>query len=78
MRIPSLPTNRLALLWVIVPLALSPFSYAHAYLDPGAGSYFIQIVIGFIFGAAYAMRNFIRIFFAKLKNRKNKKNTKDE
>ena len=36
---------------------------AHAYIDPGTGSYIIQIAIGVFLGAAFAFKNFIaRIF----------------
>lgn len=31
---------------------------AHAYLDPGAGSYLIQIAIGIILGWLYLIKNF--------------------
>lgn len=31
---------------------------AHAYLDPGAGSYFIQILIGTVLGGAYLVKRF--------------------
>lgn len=36
--------------------------HAHAYLDPGTGSYIVQILIGAVFGAAY----FFKSFFMKL------------
>ena len=35
----------------------------HAYLDPGTGSFMIQILIGGVLGSIY----FIRLYWAKLK-----------
>ncbi len=43
-----------------------------AYLDPGSGSYLIQILIAFLLGAAFAIRAFwgrIKAFFQKLLSR---------
>lgn len=40
----------LALAWFF------PASHAHAYLDPGTGSYAIQIIIGVVFGAGYVLK----------------------
>ena len=45
---------------------------AHAYLDPGTGSYFIQIALAALVGAAFAVRLFwgrIKAFFQKLFSR---------
>ncbi len=47
----------LNLSWLIIPLALSP-RLAHAYLDPGSGSYAVQVVIGVLFGATYTLKSF--------------------
>lgn len=40
---------------------------AYAYLDPGTGSYFFQIVIAFIAGGLFAIKLFWRkiVFFIK-------------
>jgi hypothetical protein len=46
---------------VIVLLLLS--SAAHAYVDPGTGSYFLQILLAGILGAAFA----IKIYWRKVK-----------
>jgi len=59
-------------LWVLVPLTLSPLHYAHAYIDPGAGSYAIQIAIGAIFGAAYTLRSFGTKMITRFRARRNK------
>jgi len=43
-----------------------------AYLDPGSGSYLIQILIAFLLGSAIAIRAFwgrIKAFFVKLFSR---------
>jgi len=37
---------------------------AYAYLDPGTGSYVLQIVLGIAFGATMALR----IFWTRIKN----------
>jgi hypothetical protein len=64
-------TRRLILLLTLC--ALWPRD-AHAYLDPGTGSYVLQIIIGVAVGAALAVKVFwlrIKAFFSGLfsKNR---------
>ena len=44
----------------ILLLAMNP---AHAYLDPGMGSYIFQIVIAAAIGAAFAAKIFLRRLF---------------
>ena len=44
--------------------ALSIPSAAHAYVDPGTGSYFLQILIAGILGAAFA----IKLYWRKIKD----------
>ena len=42
---------------------------AYAYLDPGTGSYFIQIIIATLLGAMYAIKQFwykIKLFCTNL------------
>ena len=72
-----IPTRLTSSLWLVIPLALSPLSLAHAYLDPGSGSYVIQIAIGIIFGTAYAFRNFIGMAIRTIKKWLGKKDDKD-
>ena len=53
---------------LIVTLFFFPVQ-AHAYLDPGTGSYFIQIALAVLVGALFAVRLFwgrIKAFFRKL------------
>ena len=53
---------------LIVTLFFFPVQ-AHAYLDPGTGSYFIQIALAVLVGALFAVRLFwgrIKAFFHKL------------
>jgi len=48
---------------------------AHAYIDPGTGSYVLQIIIGVALGAAFAVKVFwlrIKGFFGSLVSRKPK------
>jgi hypothetical protein len=57
---------------VIVPVAalavlLLTATDAHAYLDPGTGSYILQMIVAGLLGAAFALRMFwarIKRFFA--------------
>jgi hypothetical protein len=56
------------LLVLVVALFIFP-GQAHAYLDPGTGSYLIQIVLATIVGALFAVRLFwgrIKAFFQDL------------
>lgn len=48
---------------------------ALAYLDPGTGSYLIQIILSAVFGGLFAIKMFyqqIKSFFSKLFTRKRK------
>ncbi len=59
------------LILLVVAVFLFPMQ-AHAYLDPGTGSYFIQIALAAIVGALFAVRLFwgrIKAFFQKLFSR---------
>ena len=43
--------------------------HSHAYLDPGTGSYMLQILLGFLLAAIFVIKGFwskIKIFFSKL------------
>jgi len=42
-------------------------SLAHAYLDPGTGSYVVQILIGTLLGGLFALGLFWRRFVASIK-----------
>ena len=67
-------------LWLIGILSLFPVSYAHAYLDPGTGSYALQILIGVLFGAGYIIKMFwskIINFFKPAKKREAKNGSKE-
>ena len=50
----------------VCALGLFLFSFPHkayAYLDPGTGSYILQLVLGFLLGGVFA----IKIFWTKIK-----------
>jgi hypothetical protein len=49
-------------LTVVALLFLSPTN-AHAYLDPGTGSYFLQILVAGLLGAMFA----VKVFWHRLK-----------
>lgn len=58
-------------------ICLIPTKNVHAYLDPGTGSYIIQIIIGATFGAGYVIKVYFgRIvgFFKNLGSKKKKGN----
>lgn len=47
---------------------------AHAYIDPGTGSYILQIVIAGLVGAAFTLKLFwrrIQLFFSRSASKKN-------
>lgn len=51
---------------------------AHAYLDPGSGSYLLQIVIAGLVGGLFTVKTFwlqIKTFFTNLFSRKQKKDS---
>ena len=59
------------LMLLVMALFFFP-AQAHAYLDPGTGSYFIQIALATLVGALFAVRLFwgrIKAFFQKLFSR---------
>lgn len=59
---------------LLLVLCLLPFQNAHAYLDPGTGSYIIQILIGATLGAGYVLKAYgsriIRYFSGLRKDKK--------
>lgn len=72
MRVPLCSARTLALVAALI--ALFPH-VAHAYLDPGTGSYVLQLLIAALLGAAFAVKVFwlrIKGFFANLISKKPK------
>jgi len=70
-------------LFVIIGLnfifLLNP-SNAHAYIDPGTGSYILQLIIAGLVGALYAVKLYwarIKLFFTSLLSSRKKKETID-
>ena len=44
-------------------------AYAYAYLDPGTGSYFLQIIIATLLGAMYGIKQFwykVKLFYINI------------
>lgn len=73
-RIKRRPLFRLStLIWLVIILCLLPLNYAHAYIDPGTGSYAIQVIIGVIFGAGYAIKAFSGKIIKFINDRRSKK-----
>lgn len=57
---------------IIVILFIIP-SHSYGYLDPGVGSYFLQIALAFLFGSLYLVKIFwknIVTFFRNLFSKK--------
>ncbi|MBI2055600.1 MAG: hypothetical protein HYT42_01775 [Candidatus Sungbacteria bacterium] len=50
----------------------------HAYLDPGTGSFILQIVLAGLFGASFAVRTFWRRVWALFSNRLKRTQTDDQ
>ena len=75
MTLPSFRLPRVTLastFWILLAAVLSPsLRPAHAYLDPGTGSYVIQMSIGLLFGGIYSCKKFIGIAYQKMKARRN-------
>ncbi|MCF7811102.1 hypothetical protein K9N50_08970 [bacterium] len=55
---------RLAIITAIIAGIMICVSNAYAYLDPGTGSYLLQILIAGLVGAAFS----IKIFWQKIKD----------
>ena len=54
---------------------------AHAYLDPGTGSFVIQIIIGFFVGGLYFLKTYwhkIIVFFKNVFHKKDKSKKDDK
>ena len=62
----------LMIIWLILFIIFLPLHTAHAYVDPGPGSYVIQIIVGVFFGAIYVTKGFWKNLILKIKNRKKK------
>jgi len=58
--------HRALFLIISVPIALNFLIYgdAYAYIDPGTGSYFLQMLLAMLLGGLFA----IKIFWSKIKS----------
>jgi hypothetical protein len=62
-------------LTIAVVLLLAFAREAHAYIDPGTGSFIIQLVIGGVLGALFALKVYwakVKLFFAGMFSKKPK------
>jgi len=48
---------------LLAVMCLMPLRHAHAYVDPGSGSYILQLLVAAFFGALFA----VRVFWARIK-----------
>ncbi len=63
-------------IWYILIILLLFPSVAYCYLDPGTGSYLIQILAAVLFGGIFVLKTFwskIVLFFSKGKRDEDKK-----
>ncbi len=56
-------------LWILIPLCLAP-ALSYAYLDPGTGSYLIQVLIGVLLAGPFAIKKFFGQFTQRGKAKK--------
>jgi hypothetical protein len=64
-----------AVLIIIVILLFGLIRKAHAYIDPGTGSYIIQVIIGCLMGAAFALKVYwkkVKVYFSNLFSKRTK------
>ena len=55
------PTSRVSLVLFLTALfSAVPVASAHAYIDPGSGSYIFQLIVAGALGAAFAVKVFWR------------------
>lgn len=48
---------------IFAVICLMPLRHVHAYVDPGSGSYLLQLLVATLFGALFA----VRVFWARIK-----------
>ncbi|MEM4655047.1 MAG: hypothetical protein QXL34_06135 [Thermosphaera sp.] len=72
------------ILWLLVALvagfSLFFSSPAHAYLDPGTGSYILQVLLAAIFAAGIVIKNYwakVNEFFARIFRRDSRDENND-
>jgi uncharacterized membrane protein len=51
---------------------------SYAYLDPGTGSYMLQLLIGVLIGAAFAIKFYWKKIWSFLTNRRSKRQKNEE
>jgi hypothetical protein len=56
------------LIFVLLVFSFLTVKNIHAYLDPGSGSYMLQLLIGLFLGGAYFFRNFFKNVKDKIVN----------
>lgn len=60
--------DRFAVIGITIVLLSSPLSNSHAYLDPGSGSYLLQLIIAGLLGAGFMVKMYwgkITAFFKR-------------
>jgi hypothetical protein len=69
------PRSSLHVIALLLTISLVTARPAHAYLDPGTGSYILQLLIAALLGVLFAIKMFwlrIKAFFSNLISRKPK------
>ena len=57
--------NKILLAFFLVPLLLLESKEAYAYIDPGTGSLYLQILIGCLIGLIFAAKTFLKKIFGR-------------
>ena len=71
----------ITLLGIFFLFYLSFYQNAHAYLDPGTGSYIFQLLVASLLGGLFAIKIFwtkIKMFFTKLFSKKERHEKTDK
>lgn len=69
------------MLFLTVILLFSPLFFVDAYLDPGSGSFIIQLIVGALLGGIIAFKSYFKkviSFFVRHTGRKKKKKKDNE
>jgi hypothetical protein len=69
--------NNLSFIGLFLVIFLFSLENAYAYLDPGTGSFILQVMLGILLGAAFTIKIYWRNILAFFKRIFSKKGNKD-
>ncbi|MEX2160981.1 MAG: hypothetical protein WD751_03620 [Anaerolineales bacterium] len=64
--------------FLLYGILMLPVSVEHPYLDPGSGSFILQMIIAGLAGFGYIMRSQISNFFRRFRRSKKEEEKKDQ